>query len=67
MKSLLIPFSCLVAAAFALQDSSPKNTAGITVQGKVVQEPGGQPIRKATVQFIARDGQSNGHIPTQQM
>lgn len=60
MKRLLIPFSCLVAAAFALQNTSPKNTSGITVQGKVLQEPGGQPIRKATVQFIARDGQSSG-------
>jgi protocatechuate 3,4-dioxygenase beta subunit len=60
MKRFLIPFCCLVAAAFALQNASPKNTSGISIQGKVLQEPGGQPIRKATVQFIARDGQSNG-------
>lgn len=59
MKRLLIAFSCLIAAAFALQNASPKNTSGITIQGKVLQEPGGQPIRKANVQFIARDGQSN--------
>lgn len=60
MKLLLIAFSCLVAASFALQNASPKKPAGITIQGKVLQEPGGQPIRKANVQFSARDGQSNG-------
>ena len=60
MKRFLIASSCLVAAAFALQNASQKNTSGITIQGKVLQEPGGQPIRKANVQFSARDGQSNG-------
>ena len=60
MKRLLIAFSCFAAAAFALQNASQKNTSGITVQGKVLQEPGGQPLRKANVQFSARDGQSNG-------
>lgn len=60
MKRLLIASSCLVAAAFALQNASQKNNSGITIQGKVLQEPGGQPIRKASVQFSARDGQSNG-------
>jgi protocatechuate 3,4-dioxygenase beta subunit len=60
VKRLLIASSCLVAAAFALQNTSQKNTSGITVQGKVLQEPGGQPIRKANVQFIARDGHTPG-------
>ena len=58
MKRFLIAFSFLVAAAFALQNASQKNTSGITIQGKVLQDPGGQPIRKANVQFSARDGQS---------
>ena len=60
MKRFLIAFSFLVAAAFALQNASQKNTSGITIQGKVLQDPGGQPIRKANVQFSARDGQSLG-------
>jgi Carboxypeptidase regulatory-like domain len=60
VKRLLIASSCLVAAAFGLQNASQKNNSGITIQGKVIQEPGGQPIRKASVQFSARDGQSNG-------
>jgi hypothetical protein len=59
---LLIAFSCLVAVAFALQNASQKNNSGITIQGRVLQEPGGQPIRKASVQFSARDGQSNGQF-----
>lgn len=58
MKRLLIAFSCLVSAVFALQNASQKNTPGVAIQGKVVQDPGGQPIRKANVQFSARDGQS---------
>jgi len=58
VKRFLIAFSFLVAAAFALQNASQKNTSGITIQGKVLQDPGGQPIRKANVQFSARDGQS---------
>jgi protocatechuate 3,4-dioxygenase beta subunit len=58
VKRLLIAFSCLVAVAFALQNASPKNVSGITIQGTVLQEPGGQPIRKANVRFSTRDGQS---------
>jgi protocatechuate 3,4-dioxygenase beta subunit len=58
VKRLLIAFSCLVAIAFALQNASPKNVSGITIQGTVLQEPGGQPIRKANVRFSAPDGQS---------
>jgi hypothetical protein len=60
VKHLLIAASCLIAAAFALQSASQKSNSGITIQGKVLQEPGGQPIRKANVHFIARDGQPNG-------
>ena len=62
MNRLLIASCCLGAAAFALQNASQKNNSGITIQGKVRQEPGGQPIRKASVQFSARDGQSNGQF-----
>ena len=58
MKRFLIAFVCLVSAAFALQNAPQKNTSGVTIQGRVLQEPGGQPIRKANVQFSARDGQS---------
>jgi protocatechuate 3,4-dioxygenase beta subunit len=60
VKRFLIAFCCLVAAAFASQNASQKNASGVTIQGKVLQEPGGQPIRKANVRFSARDGQSNG-------
>jgi protocatechuate 3,4-dioxygenase beta subunit len=60
VKRFLIAFSCLVAAAFAFQNAPQKNTSGVTIQGQVLQQPGGQPVRKANVQFSARDGQSNG-------
>jgi len=60
VKRFLITFSCLVAAAFAFQNAPQKNISGVTIQGKVLQEPAVQPIRKANVQLSARDGQSNG-------
>jgi protocatechuate 3,4-dioxygenase beta subunit len=60
VKRLLIAFSCLATAAFAFQNAPQKNSSGVTIQGKVLQEPGGQPIRKANVQLSARDGKSNG-------
>ena len=60
MKRFIVAFSCLVATAFAFQNAVPETTSGITIQGTVLQAPGGQPIRKANLQFIVRGGQSNG-------
>ena len=62
MKRFLIAASCLFAAAIAQQSAPQKDNSVVTIQGKVLQEPGGQPIRKASVQFVARppDGQPNG-------
>jgi hypothetical protein len=47
-----------VAAIACAQVTSPKNT-GTSIQGKVIQDPGGEPIRKANVQISVRDGQGN--------
>src|SRR5215472_11882543 len=60
VKALLITTSCLVVAAFALQNASQQKASGIAIRGQVQQKPGGQPIRKANVRFIESDGQSNG-------
>jgi protocatechuate 3,4-dioxygenase beta subunit len=60
MKRFIAAFSCLVATAFAFQNAVPQTTSGITIQGTVLLAPGGQPIRKANVQFRASRGQSNG-------
>ena len=49
-----------MATGFAFQNAAPKTTSGITIEGKVIQAPEGQPIRKANVQFSACGGQSNG-------
>ena len=59
VKRFIVAFSCLVASAFAFQNAVPETTSGITIQGAVLQAPGGQPIRKANVQFRASRGQSN--------
>ncbi len=46
---------------FGLQATSlKKEPAGLTIQGKVVQEPDAQPVRKANVQLIAQGGQFRG-------
>jgi len=60
VKRLIVAFSCLVATAFAFQNAVPETASGITIHGTVLQAPGGQPIRKANVQFRASRGQSNG-------
>jgi hypothetical protein len=57
VKRFVVVFSCIVATAFAFQNSS--EPSGISIQGKVLQTPGEQPIRKASLQFSGRDGQSN--------
>jgi hypothetical protein len=53
-----IAWCILVSTAFAIQTGSPKDSAGSTVQGKVLQEAGTEPIRKATVQLTGGDGHS---------
>jgi protocatechuate 3,4-dioxygenase beta subunit len=59
VKHFVITTFWLVATAFAFQSTSQQKTSGIAIRGQVLQKPGGQPIRKANVQFIERDGQSN--------
>jgi hypothetical protein len=41
----------LLSTCVAFQSSSANHSSGIDVRGKVKQEPGGQPVRKATVQL----------------
>jgi hypothetical protein len=60
VKRFTVAFSCIVATAFALQNAFPETPSGITIQGVVLQAPEGQPIKKASVQFRARNGQPNG-------
>ena len=60
MKRFTVALSCIVATAFAFQNAVAETTSGVTVQGTVLQAPGGQPIRKANVEFSASGGQSNG-------
>jgi hypothetical protein len=53
---LLIMVFCLilVPSASASQADSPEQSPTPSIQGKVLQEPGGQPIRKANVQLNGR-------------
>jgi hypothetical protein len=60
VKRFTVAFSCIVATAFAVQNAFPETPSGITIQGIVLQAPEGQPIKKANVQFRARNGQANG-------
>lgn len=57
MKLLIIAFSLmLVPTARAIQASPPEQASTPSIQGKVSQEPDGQPIRKANVQLNVRKG-----------
>ena len=52
MKRLVLALSFVVAIAFALQSAlPPRGNPGTSIQGKVLQEPGGQPIRKANLEL----------------
>jgi Carboxypeptidase regulatory-like domain len=58
VRFFVIAWCILVSTAFAIQTGSPKDSPGSTVQGKVLQEAGTEPIRKATVQLTGGDGHS---------
>jgi protocatechuate 3,4-dioxygenase beta subunit len=59
MKLFFIAFSCILApAACAIQANLPEQTSTLSIRGKVLQEPDGQPIRKANVQLNSRKGPS---------
>ena len=58
---LLIIYFCvfcvvLVPRTYAIQANSSQQTPKPSIRGKVLQEPDGQPIRKATVQLNGRKG-----------
>src|SRR5882762_3538083 len=44
----------LVSMACAIQASPPEQASTASIQGKVLEEPEGQPIRKANVQLYGR-------------
>jgi hypothetical protein len=50
LKCLVIALSFVATTAFA-QTTSPKNTSGTSIQGKVIQDPGRQPIGKANLEL----------------
>lgn len=57
MKLLILVFSLIVATiAPAAQTSPPDQASTPSVSGKVLQDPDGQPIRKADVQLNGRRG-----------
>jgi len=57
VKPLILGFSLiLVAIAHAIQASPQEQTSTPSIQGKVLQEPDGQPIRKANVQLSGQKG-----------
>jgi len=55
VKLLIMAFSLiLVPIAGAIQASPPEQASTPSIQGKVLKEPDGQPIRKANVQLYGR-------------
>jgi protocatechuate 3,4-dioxygenase beta subunit len=58
MKYRLIPISCvLLVGILAAQTAPAKESKNCTVQGQVVQEPGGQPLKKVDVRLYAEDSE----------
>jgi hypothetical protein len=58
VKLFVVAFSLfLVSTAFALQTNLPQQTStAVSIRGKVLQEPGEQPIRKANVHLRGGNG-----------
>jgi protocatechuate 3,4-dioxygenase beta subunit len=57
LKLLVILFSLiLVATAAAAQTNPPEQASAPSIQGKVLQDPDEQPVRKANVQLNGRKG-----------
>jgi protocatechuate 3,4-dioxygenase beta subunit len=67
LKLLLTAFCCLLSTStFGLQAHFPgKETRGLTLQGRVLQNPDGQPVRKATVQLAGAPGQYSAVTDTE--
>jgi len=45
----VFPFCLLLVSAVVAQTPAAKPPASCTVQGQIIQQPGGQPIRKANI------------------
>jgi hypothetical protein len=58
VKYFGVLFAGLVATAFAFQTAS-QTTTGVSVQGEVLNDGDGQPIRKVSVQLSPRDNSAN--------
>ena len=52
---LLFALTCLVAPRAVPQNTAPKEPPKCTVQGQVVHEPGGQPLKKAKIELHPED------------
>jgi protocatechuate 3,4-dioxygenase beta subunit len=65
VKLLALAFSLiLVPIACAVQASPPEQASTPSIQGKVLQEPDGQPIRKANLQLNGRTGPTTAQYST---
>ena len=62
MRCLLYICACLVVTAVAIQ--TPSKSTGITIQGTVVEDRAGQPLRKVNVQLTSRSMQPNQYSAT---
>jgi len=61
MKSSFLLLSCfLLLPAAVAQTPASKPSANCTVQGQIIQQPGGQPIRKASVTLSATGEEQPG-------
>src|SRR5579863_3443415 len=50
---LALPLCLLFSSAIAAQTSASKPPARCSIEGQIVQQPGGQPVRKADVRLFS--------------
>jgi protocatechuate 3,4-dioxygenase beta subunit len=65
VKLLVIAFCLiLVPRAYVIQANPPQQSPALSIRGKVLQEPNGQPIRKANVELNGRKGPTAAQYST---
>src|SRR5215469_15898453 len=58
---ILLCFLALGGQAHAQNAGASKDTGKASLEGRIIQEPGAEPVKKAIIELIGQDQQENGN------
>ncbi|PYX19541.1 MAG: hypothetical protein DMG82_25155 [Acidobacteria bacterium] len=64
MRHIILMLVCLLVLArqvFAQDAATAKETGKASLEGRVVKEPGGEPVKKAIIELIAENQEEGGN------